>query len=99
MASYELEALRYVTLPSLALQAALKWTKIEIELISDSNLYLFFETYSRGGLVFVGNRFAESNLPEMPHFKPTEPQRLILYLDQNNLYGHRLVREREKKKR
>ena len=89
MSSYQLEALRYVTLPSLALQAALKWTKIELQLITDPNLYLYFESYSRGGLVFVANRYAESNLPGMPNYISTEPQRLILYLDQNNLYGHR----------
>ena len=89
MSSYQLEALRYLTLPSLALQAALKWTGVELELITEPNLYLFFEEYSRGGLVFVANRFATSNLPGMPNFQATLPLRLILYLDKNNLYGHR----------
>ena len=45
---YGLEALAYISIPGLALDAALKTTKINLELVSDSTLYMFFEKYIRG---------------------------------------------------
>ena len=62
-----------------ALQAALKMTKAELELISDSTLYLFFEKMKRGGLSFVGSRFAESNVPGSPHYDPRKGDTHIFY--------------------
>ena len=47
MDAYGLDPLYFVTTPSLALAAALRLTNIELEQISDANLYLFFERYEK----------------------------------------------------
>ena len=45
---YELAPENFYSLPGLSLAAALKLTNIELELISDSNLYLWWESMIRG---------------------------------------------------
>ena len=45
---YELAPENFHSLPGLSLAAALKLTNIELELISDSNLYLWWESMIRG---------------------------------------------------
>uniref|UniRef100_UPI003D0B846D hypothetical protein n=1 Tax=Sulfurimonas sp. TaxID=2022749 RepID=UPI003D0B846D len=63
--------------PGLTWQAGLKHTKIELELLTDYNMLLFFEKSIRGGISsIVGDR----------HFKATDNEKL-LYVDANNLYG------------
>ena len=45
---YELAPENFHSLPGLSLSAALKLTGVELELISDPNLYLWFESMIRG---------------------------------------------------
>ena len=45
---YELAPENFHSLPGLSLLAALKLTGVELELISDPNLYLWFESMIRG---------------------------------------------------
>ena len=48
LSNFGLDPLHYYTLPSLSLSAALKLTKIRLELISCPELYLWFENMIRG---------------------------------------------------
>jgi len=40
-------------------------TGVELELISDSNIYLMIESAICGGLSYVSQRHAKANFPEM----------------------------------
>ena len=64
----------------------LKMTKIELELISDPDMYLFLMDSIRGGIsvcnkkhVIADNKYINPN---------TKNNKYLLYLDANNLYGH-----------
>jgi hypothetical protein len=71
-----LDVCKYISLPQLSLDCALKREKLRLELMTDIDQLLFVENNIRGGLSFVNQRHAEK----------TETKDL-LYLDFNNLYG------------
>ena len=83
--AYQLEPLHFLTLPSLSLTAALRYTKISLELLSDPNLYMFFEKYKKGGLCYIANRWARLNMPGYPDYDEKQCTSLPQYLDANNL--------------
>ncbi len=58
---YGLGALHYHTAPGLAWDAMLKYTKIELELISDPDMYLMVESGIRGGISTITKRYAKVN--------------------------------------
>jgi hypothetical protein len=53
---YELDPLNYISAPSLAWDAMLVKTGIELELISDVKMLEMIERQKRGGLCFVGSK-------------------------------------------
>ena len=68
----------------------LKLTKIELELISDPDMYLFLMNTIRGGIsvcnkkhVIVDNKYIDKN---------TKNNKYLLYLDANNLYGFSMIK-------
>ena len=85
--SHGLDCLHFPSLPSMTLQLALKVTDVQLELISDPNIYLMIESGIRGGLSYVAQRHAAANFPEMPDYRPDLPTSHILYLDCNSLYS------------
>ena len=67
----------------------LKMTKIELELISDPDMYLFLMDTIRGGIsvcnkkhVIADNKYIDKN---------TKNNKYLMYLDANNLYGVSMV--------
>jgi hypothetical protein len=63
--------------PCLTWQAGLKFTNIELDLLPNIDLILFFEGCIRGGIYGVmGSRYAK-----------TDDEYKLLYVDANNLYG------------
>ena len=81
----ELEPLHYLTLPSLSLDSALKMTNVELELISDPTLSLWFKEMMRGGLVFTGTRHFKANNEQCPNYDPEELTKHLMNWDANNL--------------
>ena len=59
--AYGLEALHYYTSPGLAWDAMLKYTEIELDLISDPDMYLMVENGIRGGISTITKRYAKAN--------------------------------------
>ena len=86
---YKLDPANYLTSASLAWDAMLLKTKIELDLISDVNILDMFEKSKRGGLTFVGaKRYAQANNKEMgKQYDKNKPDSYITYVDANNLYG------------
>ena len=73
---YKLDPAYYLTAPGLFWDAMLKKTKIQLELISDPEIFMMIKKGIRGGIVQAVTRYGQSN--EDNH---------LLYLDANNLYG------------
>ena len=89
---YGLDPCYYLTAPSLSWDAMLKYCgetikDFEIELLTDMDMYLQFETSIRGGLSQISKRYAKANNKYLPNYNSNELSSFILYLDANNLYG------------
>ncbi len=84
---YKLDASHMMTSPGLAWQAALKMTDVKMDLLKDLDMHLFIEKGIRGGVSMITHRHSRANHPQCPTYDSTKPEKHILYLDANNLYG------------
>ena len=87
MEKYGLDPCHYLTLPSLAWDAALKYTDVRLDLLMDIDQYLFCEAGIRGGISQITHRYAKANNPYIPTYDPSGKRYYIMYWDANNLYG------------
>ena len=85
--TYKLDPCHYYTAPGLAWDAMLKHTKVNLELISDPEIFLLLENSIRGGVAMISKRYAKANNPLVDGYDDTKPTTWLLYLDANNLYG------------
>ena len=86
--NYNLDPGHYYTAPGLAWDAALKVTKVELELLTDIDMLLMVEKGIRGGVSMISNRYVMANNKYTGEsFKNIESSKYITYLDANNLYG------------
>ena len=65
----------------------LQMTGIKLELMSDVDQYQFIEKGMRGGISYIANRHLEANNPYIKGYNSKKPNKYIMYLDANNLYG------------
>ena len=99
--TYNLDPRHSYTLPGFSWQSMLKMIKIELELISDSDMYLFLMDCIREGICQVKKKFVKadniytrklqdefSNKKVTKKLKTNDSNKFIMYLDANNLYGH-----------
>jgi hypothetical protein len=92
LASYGLDPANYLTAPSLAWDAMLLKTGVELEQISDYKIFKMVEEQKRGGLCFVGaQRYAKFNNRYLDDFDPKQPESYGMYWDMNNLYGCAMI--------
>ena len=87
MRNYQLDPAHYYTSPGLSFDACLKMTKAKIELLTDPDSLLFFESAIRGGVSMITHRHAKANNPEVSGYNSDEAHSYIQYYDANNLYG------------
>ena len=86
-----LEPSYYVTLPGMTWDSAFKMTGCEVDLLSDAEMFEFFERGIRGGMTFVNKHFVRVNSERVPDvYDSTKKHTDILYVDANNLYGNAL---------
>jgi hypothetical protein len=86
-ANYGLDPMWYYTAPGLAWDACLKLTEVELDLISDPDMYLLIERGIRGGISTITKRHAIANNKYMANYDPKKESKYLPYLDANNLYG------------
>ncbi|XP_015795454.1 uncharacterized protein LOC107371803 [Tetranychus urticae] len=79
----------YMTCPGLSYAAALKMTKISIELFLELDMLLFIEGDIRGGFTTVAKRHAIANNPSTNY--DGGQQTWLMYFDVNNLYGNAMM--------
>ena len=89
--NYELDPAHYYTVPGLAWDAALKFTKIKLETLHDIEMHQFLEKGKRGGISIITHRHAKANNPHLSEYDPEKPVFYIIYLDANNLYGWAMI--------
>ena len=58
---YRLDPRQYFSSPGLSWDAMLKMTKIVLELISNTNMFLFVEKRMRGGIYYIAIRYSKAN--------------------------------------
>ena len=86
--NYGIDPACYFTSPGLFWDAMLKDTGIELELLTDVDMFLFFKRMIRGGISMITTRYAEANNPYMGDSYDAEKETsYISYFDANNLYG------------
>ena len=84
---YKLDPLHFYTLPGLAFQACLRYTRVELELIKDMEMFLMIEKSIRGGISVISKRHAVANNPQLKDYDPQKESSHLLYIDSTNLYG------------
>ena len=89
---YELDPGHFLSLPGLAWQACLKKTNIEVELLTDYDMLLMVEEEIKGGICHSIHRYAKANNKYMKNYNNNEESSYIQYLDTNNLYVGRCVK-------
>lgn len=87
MEIYQVDPCYYFTAPGMFNDALYKKTGARVELITDVDMYNFFEKGIRGGLSVQVNRFSKANHLHLKSHNRNELTKFILYGDANNLYG------------
>lgn len=77
---YNLDASQYYTIPGLSWDAMLKTTKIELELLTDINMYNFVVRGIRGGIVQCSKRHSIVNNKYASDYDPTKESSYLMYV-------------------
>ena len=88
MEFYSLDPIHYYTIPGLAWDAALRMSCVDLQLITDNDVYNFVENSIRGGISMISTCHAQANNTSFPDtYVASRPSQDLIYLDANNLYG------------
>ena len=75
--SYGLCPSNYLSATALSSDAMLNMTKVELELISDPDIYIFFEKGMRKGVSFICNRYSKANNKYLKFYDPKQESKHI----------------------
>ncbi|XP_057308026.1 uncharacterized protein LOC130645918 [Hydractinia symbiolongicarpus] len=86
--NYKLDPAHFYSASGLAWKAALKYTEIKLELLTDPDMLLMFEKGIRGGITQSVHRYVKANAKYMgDQYDPEAESSYLQYLDANNLYS------------
>ena len=71
--SYGLDAAHYFSAPGMAFNAALKMTKVKLELFTSEDMYSFIERPIRSGVSQISKRYATANNKQCHDYDPLKP--------------------------
>ena len=69
----------YLSASALAWDVMLSMTEIELDLISNIEIYLFFEKDMRGGVSYISKRYSKANNKYLISYDPKKPTKHIIY--------------------
>ena len=84
---YALDPCHYFSFPGLSWDAMLKMTGVELEKISDIDMYLFIEKGLTGEVSHIAKRYAKASNKYTKDYDPKKPSKFVTYLNMNNLFG------------
>ena len=87
MNAYKLHPLHYLTAPASSWDVLIKYTNINLKLLTDIDMHMFIEKGMRSGISMVSKRHAKANNPNTADYDPEKDNNYIMYYDANNLYG------------
>ena len=59
--------------------------QIELELITDPDMYILFEKGIRGGISYISNRYSKANNKYLKSYDLKQESKYSIYIDANNL--------------
>ena len=84
---FKVDPCHYVTAPGMFFDALLNISDVELELISDPEMYDFVERAKRGGVSSIMKQYAKANNKHVgDRYDPSEPSSYVFYPDANSLY-------------
>ena len=63
-------------------------SKVELDFISDVDMYLFFKKIMRDGVSYISKRYSQANNKHLTMYDPKKATKYITHLDKTNLYSH-----------
>lgn len=85
--TYKLDPAHYFTAPGLSWDAMLKYTGVELELLTDVEMVHFFKNSIRGGCSTCVLREAHANNTFCSEYNPKKETSFIVFLDMVSMYG------------
>ena len=82
---YQLDPVKFHSAPGLAWEAALKNTKVKLELLTDIDMFIMVEKGTRRGICHSINRCAKANNKYMKDYDKNKEPSYLKYWDVNNL--------------
>ena len=82
---YELDLVKFLSVPGLAWQAALKKTEVKLELLTDIDMLLMVEKGIRGGICHAAHWYAKANNKHVKDYNKNK-ESYLNYWDVNDLY-------------
>ena len=89
--SFELDPAHYSSTPGYSWDAMLRFTYVNLKLISDIKKYQLVESTIMGGISMICKGYAEANNQLLKSYDANKPTTHIKYLDTNNLYRHSMM--------
>ena len=90
---YVLDPTKFLSAPGLELQAALKKTKVKLDLFTDIDMLLMVEKGIRGGICHSIYRYAKANNKYMKDYEKNKESSYLQYWDVNDLYGWEMLQK------
>ena len=84
---YEHDPTHFLSAPGLAWEAFLKKNEVELELLTDIDMFLMVEKWIKGMCQAIHRRYAKANNKYMKSYDNNIISSRLMYLDANNLYG------------
>ena len=78
---YEFDPAHFLSAPGLAWQACLKKTQVELELLTDNDMFLMFEEGIQGRMCQATHRYAKANNKYMNNHDKNEESSYLEYLE------------------
>ena len=84
---YKFDPAKFLSAPGLAWQAALKTTKVKLDLLINISMLLMVEKGIKEGICHSICRYAKANNKAMKDYYKNKESSYLQYWDVNNLYG------------